>query len=61
MPGKYDCESCGSDIRDGFVENENDVMEYDEKPKYDMEACRDHIDINGRFCTSCVHMINKDD
>jgi hypothetical protein len=44
MPDKYECETCGSDIRAGFVENENAVMEYGENPEYDMKACREHID-----------------
>lgn len=61
MPEKYDCESCGSDIRHGFVENEDAVVEYGDKPKYDISACREHIDMNGRFCTSCVHMMSKDE
>ncbi len=61
MADQYDCETCGTDIRTGFVKNEDAVMEYGEKPKYDMDACRQHIDLNGRFCTSCVHTLNKDE
>jgi hypothetical protein len=61
MPDKYECETCGSDIRAGFVENENAVMEYGENPEYDMKACREHIDMYGRFCGSCVHMLDKDE
>jgi hypothetical protein len=61
MPNKYDCECCGDDIREEFIANDHEVMQWGEAPKYDMEALEGYIFLNGNLCSHCSHVFSKDD